>query len=639
MKRFITNPNFWLILGIDMCLLALAQFMAYGLRFDTFRPWALPWMKQSLFLSVPSKILIFFMFHLYSGLWRYTGLRDFIKIIGASVVSTLLIVTFLTYQYRFVQFSRGIFIMDCLLTIFFISGFRLMIRAYYFPDQIRHIFRYRDLYAKDKKRLLIVGAGNGGEKLLLTIFENKSLYAQYVPVAFADDDNNKKGKKVHGVPIDGGLDQLPQIVEKHGAEAIMIAVSQANAQAMRRIFKLCQQTGLPFKIVPSLEEIVLDEGKPAPIREVSYEDLLGREPVTVHDDKVRELIAGKAVLVTGAGGSIGSELCRQICRYKPQRLVMIELNEFNLYRIDLNIRNLFPEVIVLPVIGSVTDQAVVEIVMREHRPSIVFHAAAYKHVPMMELNPLQAAQNNIFGAEVMTRMADKYAVQRFVYISTDKAVRPTSLMGATKRAGELIALARAEKSPTRFIMVRFGNVVGSDGSVAPLFIKQIEEGGPVTVTHPEVTRFFMSIKEAVLLVLQAASMGDGGEVFLLDMGRPIKILTMAEDLIRLANKRPYVDIDIMFTGLRPGEKLYEELLVDGESSLPTSHPKVFKAKGASVDSSALLQGMNDLRTAIEHQDVPQLTNVLKKLIDDYKPSDFLHGKPLEMRRRPKLRAI
>ncbi len=259
-----------------MILLAMAQFIAYGLRFDTFEPWKLVWMRQSLFLVIPGKILVFFLFHLYSGLWRYTGLRDFLKIVGASIVSTLLIVTYLTYQYRFVLFSRGVFIIDCLLTILFISGFRLMIRTYYFPEQIRHIFRYRDLYAKDKKRLLIIGAGSGGEKLLLTIFENKSLYDQYIPVAFADDDKNKKGKKVHGVPVDGGLDQIPQIVENHGAEFIMIAVSAADAQAMRRIVGLSQQTGLPFKIVPSLKDLVLYEDKAAPIREVSYEDLLGQ---------------------------------------------------------------------------------------------------------------------------------------------------------------------------------------------------------------------------------------------------------------------------------------------------------------------------------------------------------------------------
>ncbi len=280
-----------------------------------------------------------------------------------------------------------------------------------------------------------------------------------------------------------------------------------------------------------------------------------------------------------------------------------------------------------------------KIMLREYRPSMVFHAAAYKHVPMMELNPLQAVKNNIFGTDTMAAMADRYGVRRFVYISTDKAVRPTSLMGATKRIGELIALSQDQKSSTRFIMVRFGNVVGSDGSVAPLFIKQIEAGGPVTVTHPEVTRFFMSIREAVLLVLQAATMGEGGEVFLLDMGRPIKILTMAEDLIRLANQRPYEDIDIVFIGLRPGEKLYEELLVDGESSLSTTHPKVFKAKAACVDSTALNQGIGDLRNAIDRRDVPQLIAILSRLIDDYKPSDLLCGKCAGVETVRKLRVI
>ena len=638
MFRNHTNPHFWLILSIDIILVTLSYLLAYELRFDVIAPLQLSMLKMSLPAVVPSKIIVFFIFHLYSGLWRYTGLRDLIKIVGASLVSTLLIITYFTLQYRFAALSRSVFMIDCLLTIFLIGGFRLAIRAYYFPEQIKHIFRFRDLYAKDKKRLLIIGAGKGGEKLLRTIIENESLYDQYILVGFLDDDQAKKGKKIHGIPVIGKIDTLPDIAARDGIEEIMIAISNASAAAIRRIVSLCDQTDVSFKIIPSMEEIVLGGSKPAPIRDVSYEDLLGREPVTVDNEIVREQITGKIVLVTGAGGSIGSELCLQICRYRPRVLLLLELSEYNLYHIEMNIKSAFPSITVLPFIGSVADRSVVEPIMSEHSPSIVFHAAAYKHVPMMEMNPLQAIKNNVFGTSTIVNLAQKYGVGRFIFISTDKAVRPTSLMGATKRLGELIVQAQAGQGTTRFITVRFGNVVGSGGSVVPLFMQQIKRGGPVTVTHPEVTRFFMSIKEAVLLVLQAASMGEGGEVFLLDMGEPVKILSMAEDLIRLAGKRPYEEIDIAFTGLRPGEKLYEELTMAGEIKTATLHPKISRITSAGPDWNELHRGILDLHVYVEKCDINGTAETLKTMMPDYNPSDFLTGKRKKVK-PPTLRAI
>ena len=638
MFRHYTNPHLWLILSIDIILVTLSYLFAYELRFDVIGPVQLSMLKMSLPAVITSKIIVFFIFHLYSGPWGYTGLRDLFKIAGAGLVSTLLIITYFTLQYRFAAFSRSVFLIDCLLTIFLIGGFRLAIRTYYFPEQIKHIFRFRDIYAKDKKRLLIIGASRGGEKLLRTIIENVTLYDQYILAGFLDDDPAKKGKKLHGVPVIGAIDTLPDIAARDGIGEIMIAISNAGAGAIRRIVNLCDQTGVPFKIIPSMEEIVLGGSKPAPIREVNYDDLLGREPVTVDNEIVREHITGKIVLVTGAGGSIGSELCLQICRYRPRVLLLLELSEYNLHHIERAIKSSFPNITALPFIGSVADRSVVEPIMSEHSPSIVFHAAAYKHVPMMEMNPLQAIKNNVFGTSTIVNMAMKYEVRRFVFISTDKAVRPTSLMGATKRLGELIVQAQAGQSSTLFITVRFGNVVGSGGSVVPLFMQQIKQGGPVTITHPEVTRSFMSLKKAVLLVLQAASMGEGGEVFLLDMGEPIKILSMAEDLIRLAGKRPYEEMDIVFTGLRPGEKLYEELTMAGETKTATLHPKISRITSASVDWSKLHQRILDLHVCVEKRDIGGMAETLRTMMPDYNPSDFLTGKGKKVK-SPVLRAI
>ncbi len=638
LNKYVINAHFWLILIIDIALFSAAYYLSWELRFETISRQQMVMLKTTLPVVVGTKLLMFFLIHLYSGLWRYSGPRDLVKIVLACGASTVLIITFFTLQHRFQHYSRSIFLIDSLLTVFFISGFRLAIKTYYLPDQLRYIFRFRDLFARNRRRLLIVGAGTHGENLLRSIFEHHSLSQQYFPIGFLDDQPGKRGMKIHGIPIKGTVDTLPDIVEKEEIQEIMIALATADAATMRHIVGLCQETGVPFKIVPTIEEIVLNEGKSSPIRELSYEDLLGRDPVTVDYDVVREQVAGKVVLVTGAGGSIGSELCRQVCRYSPRLILLFDISEYGLYRIEMSLKSLFPDVPVVSVIGSVEDRSVVEPIMRQYTPHFVFHTAAYKHVPVVEMNPVQGVKNNVFGTATMVRMAERYGVNRFVFISTDKAVRPTSLMGATKRVGELITLSHSTRSKTRFMIVRFGNVVGSGGSVVPLFMDQIRQGGPVTVTHPEVTRFFMSIQEAVLLVLQAASMGEGGEAFLLDMGRPVKILNMAEDLIRLAGKEPYQEIDIVFTGLRPGEKLYEELLVDGETSLPTRHQKIYTAKAGSMDWKELESTLMHLRNCVDERNLPEILETIRALIPDYHPSDFLGGKT-EKKEPPRLRVI
>ena len=622
-EKYIANPKFWLILFIDVLLVTAAHLLAYELRFDTISARQVIMLKHSLPIILPVKIILFFLFHLYSGLWRYTGPRDLVKIFGANISSTLCIIAIVGIQYRFIDFSRSVILIDFLVSVSFICLFRLGIRVYYFPNQIRHILRLKDFYSKNKKRLLIIGAGAGGEKLLSTIFENEQLYNRYVPVGILDDDPKKIGNKIHGVPILNRIDFLPHLIAKEHIDEIMIAVSRAKAESMRKIVRRCEEVKIPFRIVPRLEEFVLGQGSTAPIRDVSYEDLLGREPIEIDYSIVQDQITGKVVLITGGGGSIGSELCRQICRFTPKLIILLEISEYNLYRIERSVRTLRPDITIIPYIGSVVDSSLVEAIMQRHSPDVVFHAAAYKHVPMVEINPFQAVNNNVFGTAEAVRLARAYKVGLFVFISTDKAVNPHSLMGATKRLGELIIRAQMLQNRTRFIIVRFGNVVGSDGSVVPMFLEQIKNGGPVTVTHREMTRFFMSIKEAVLLVLQAASMGKGGETYILDMGKPIKILNMAEDLIRLAGKNPYDDIDIVFTGVRPGEKLTETLLFENEESLPTRHSKIHMIQPVEVDQGFIEEKLLNLKKAMLDGSVPDMTEVLRDLIPEYTPSDLL----------------
>jgi FlaA1/EpsC-like NDP-sugar epimerase len=466
---------------------------------------------------------------------------------------------------------------------------------------------------------LIIGAGNCGEKILREIEDNPQL--RYTVVGFLDDNPSKIGRRIHGIPVRGIIGDLKFVTEKTAADELLIAIPSANAAEMRRIVSLCKQSGIRYKTVPGYGELIGGRVTMKTVREVAYRDLIGRETVKLDERLIEACLKGQRVLVTGAGGSIGSELCRQICRFDPETLILFERAESPLYEIDLELRNSHPHLGVVPVLGDIQDKDCLRKVFERLKPQTVFHAAAYKHVPMLELQPWKALENNILGTLNIVDVSDEFGLERFVLVSTDKAVRPKNVMGASKRVAEMMTLSRnyCVTSNTRFMAVRFGNVVGSVGSVVPLFKKQIETGGPVTVTHPEITRFFMTIREASQLILQAGAMGRGGEIFILDMGTPVKIVDMARDLIRLSGFEPEVDIKIEFIGLRPGEKLFEELITEGENVMPTPHPKILVLKGGACDLNLLNGRIAELIDQAKEQNSERIKSKLSEIVPDYNP--------------------
>lgn len=608
--------------------MSCAFYFAYLIRFDFTIP------KQfsiSLYRMLPfvliTKIVIFYFFDLYCGMWRYTSISDLFNIIKASSLGTLLIVSFILFSTGFHGFSRSVFIIDWCLTILFVSGIRLCIRLYFehvSDEELGSIPIWKTLSTfkrkhGDCKRLLIIGAGNCGEKIYREIHDNARL--QYRVVGFLDDDSDKLGKKIHGVPVLGQIKDIRKVINKTKADEALIAISSTIPQKIRNIVAECEQSGVTFKTIPSMCELINGKVTVNGIREVAYSDLLGREVIRLDEEKIGVYLQGQCVLVTGAGGSIGSELCRQICRFGPNRLLLIDRAEGPLYEIELELKQNFSNIKIITLLLDVLDNKQLEKAFEAYRPQTVFHAAAYKHVPLLELQPWKAVTNNIQGTLNIVDVAKKYNVERFVFVSTDKAVKPTSIMGASKRVAEMLIQSQngCGLSHTQFIIVRFGNVVGSVGSVVPLFKKQIQNGGPVTVTHPEVTRYFMTIPEACQLILQACSMGIGGEIFLLDMGTSIKIDDMARDLIRLSGFEPDVDINIEYIGLRPGEKLYEELIIEGEGVVPTSHEKIMVLKGKDCNLQVLNGKIDEIITIAENQEANKIKAKLQEIIPQYKP--------------------
>jgi FlaA1/EpsC-like NDP-sugar epimerase len=440
-------------------------------------------------------------------------------------------------------------------------------------------------------------------------------------VGFLDDDYAKQRRMIHGIPVMGRVDELMSVAEKLEVHEILIAAPSSTSEQMRTIVEHCKQSGLVFKTLPGMGELIDGKISVNAIRDVAYRDLLGREVVHLEEDRIGGYIEQKQVLVTGAGGSIGSELCRQICRFNPKTIILFDQAESPLYDIDLELRRSFPYIKIVPVLGDIRNRSRLINMFDKHRPGIVFHAAAYKHVPMLEIQPWEAILNNIAGTRNVVNIAKQFAVERFVLVSTDKAVRPTNIMGTTKRITELLVQGQScdKQSATRFITVRFGNVVGSVGSVVPLFKKQIEQGGPVTITHPEVTRYFMTIPEASQLILQAGAMGTGGEIFILEMGKSVKIADMAKDLIRLSGFEPDKDIAIEYIGLRPGEKLYEELITEGEDIVPTGHEKIMVLSGQICQQDQLNGDIDSIIVAAKAQDEEKIRTMLKNIVPEYDP--------------------
>jgi len=574
------------------------------------------------------KLLIFYFFDLYRGMWRYTSISDLFNIIKAASISSFLIVSIIVFWTRFVGYPRSVFIIDWCLTVLLVAGFRLGIRLYFevVSEQKPWDIVSRTLFGSlrkerhDRKNLLIIGAGDCGEKIYREIRDNARL--RYNVVGFLDDDKDKRGMKIHAIPVVGQIEDIKDITKKLRADEALIAIPSASSKQMRRIVNLCKESGIEFQTIPGMGELINGKVSVNAIREVAYRDLLGRDAIKLDEARIGAYIKGRNVLVTGAGGSIGSELCRQICRFRPKRIVLYERAETPLYELQLELRQKFGDVEIIVQLADVRDRSQLEKAFEVSKPHAVFHAAAYKHVPMLELQPWKAVKNNIQGARNLVDMSNAFGVERFVFVSTDKAVRPVNVMGATKRVTEMLAQGQndCDVTNTRYMIVRFGNVVGSVGSVVPLFKRQIEKGGPITVTHPEMTRYFMTIQEACQLILQAGSMGEGGEIFLLEMGTPIKIVDMARDLIRLSGFEPDVDINIEYIGLRPGEKLYEELITEGEGVIPTSHEKIMVLKGKECNLEVLNGKIDDLVHLAREQDAEKIKKKLQEIVPEYKPA-------------------
>ncbi len=624
------NKNLWFMMGGDIVLLAASHVLAYLLRFEfSLSSLDSSILKRSIIPIVACKLIFFYWFKLYRGMWRYTSIADLINIIKATGVSTMTIMAAILILYRFQGYPRSVFLIDAVLTLIFISGFRLGVRLFFAasPNPL-NIFR-KDSEEKGR-RLLIIGAGDAGEKMLRELRDNARL--KYDIVGFLDDDPNKVGRLIHGVPVLGPVAEAKEIVSRENVEEFLIAISSATGKDMKRIVEICKHTKINYKTIPGIGELIDGRVTVKSIRDVAYEDLLGREPVRLEKEKIGQYLEGKRVLITGAGGSVGSELCRQIARYNPESLILLDRTEKNLYDLEMDMWRRFPYIKYLPVLGDIRHKGEIKASFEKYGPEVVFHAAAYKHVPMLEINPWEAIYNNILGSKNVLEIAHDSGIERFVLVSTDKAVNPTNVMGASKRVTELIMQAHANSVPAKLMAVRFGNVVGSSGSVVPLFKKQIELGGPVTVTHPEVTRYFMTIPEAAQLILQAGSMGQGGEIFVLEMGTPVKIVDLARDLIRLSGFEPERDIEIKFIGLRLGEKLYEELIVVGEEIAPTSHDKILilNHRGPSrLGKNELEEKICELVKLAAARDAAGIKNKLKEMVPEYQP--------FERRKREKIR--
>ena len=625
--------NLVIVMAVDVLIFSAAFYSAHLVRFD----FNIPGYFQLAFWRILPvvifiKLILFYWFDLYRGMWRYTGLSDLFNIIKAVSLSSLAIIAVVLYSTRFQDrtgfqsFSRSVFIIDWCFTIFLVSVFRLAVRLYYdYFEDIRSgrvsLGFFNLLWKKEagQKNLLIIGAGNCGEKIFREIKNNTSL--RYNIVGFMDDNPSKRGLKIHGIPVLGSIDEIESVIKRLKIQELLIAVPSASSSDMRKIVEKCKNTGLTFKTIPGYGELIDGRVSINSIREVAYRDLMRREAIHLEEERIGADLKNRRILVTGAGGSIGSELCRQISRFHPENIILFERAESPLYEIELELKRLYPETSYIPILGDILDESLLRRTFEKYRPHTVFHAAAYKHVPMLELQPWQAVENNIIGTARVIAAACEQDIERFVFVSTDKAVRPTNIMGASKRIAELMIQCQKGQSgvDTKFMIVRFGNVFGSVGSVIPLFKKQIARGGPVTVTHPEVTRYFMTIPEACQLILQAGTMGEGNEIFVLDMGTAIKIDDMAKDLIRLSGFEPDVDINIEYIGLRPGEKLYEELITDGEGILPTPHKKILVLAGTVCDLADLKKNICRLKKLSDAQDGEGIRKELLRILPEYRP--------------------
>ena len=613
MQELLKEHRFWFILTFKTLIIAGSLFAAYQLRYD-FNFERFSWNDYLSLLPavVLIKLSVFWWQGTFRGWWRYVSIADVVDLARANLIGSVGFTLYVVFLHRLEGVPRSVLLLDGMLCFSLMAGARFMTRAAR-ENYLPLIKRRRE----QTVRTLVIGAGSAGQTIAKEIRQNPQL--RHEVIGFIDDDPTKQGEQFVGFKVLGALEHLEETIRRMAVEEIIVAIPSATGKEMRAIVDRCQSLGVTFKTLPGMSDLIDGRVSIQQVRDVALEDLLGREPIRLELDRIRHFLEGKRVLVTGAAGSIGSEICRQVSRFNPVRLILFDSAESPLFNIHRELGDKYPELRHTAIIGDIRDRARIDGIFDECLPQVVFHAAAYKHVPLMEHNPAEAANNNVRGTRVVAEAADRIQVESFVMISTDKAVNPTNVMGASKRAAELVVQSLSRHSQTRFVTVRFGNVLGSAGSVVPIFKEQIAKGGPVTVTHPEVTRFFMTIPEATQLVLQAGSMGNGGEIYLLDMGEPVKIADLAEELIRLSGFTPGEDIEIKFSGLRPGEKLYEELLIAGEGIQPTSHEKIMVASSTHVDRDRLLIQLEELYQLQRVIDQPGVIAKLREIVPEFVP--------------------
>ena len=612
--RIIANKWFRSVLFLiyDICMIQICSFLALWIRFDLSTK-SIPSQyisavtSYSVILTVTT-VLVFALFRLYYIMRSSAGIIELESIVAACGVTFILQI--LGMRFLSIEVPRSYHILWLLFITAFVGISRMSYRALRLAG--RHLGRKRD--AAVKKRIMIVGGGQAGTLLIKEL--NSSEKAPGIPVCIIDDDRNKNGKYINGVPIRGTREEIPELAEKYNIEEIYIAIPTVTGVERKKILEICQRTKCSLKILPGLYQLMSGEVSISKLRDVEIDDLLGREPIKVSLNEIMGYVKGKVVLVTGGGGSIGSELCRQLAGHEVKRLIIFDMYENNAYEIQQELKRNYPELDLVTLIGSVRNTNRLDSIFDTYRPDIVYHAAAHKHVPLMEDSPNESIKNNVIGTYKTAKAAMKYGTKHFVLISTDKAVNPTNIMGASKRLCEMVIQMCNSRSSTEFVAVRFGNVLGSNGSVIPLFKKQIENGGPVTVTDPEIIRYFMTIPEAVSLVLQAGAYAKGGEIFVLNMGEPVRILDMAENLIRLSGYEPYKDIDIVFTGLRPGEKMYEELLMAEEGLQGTKNSRIFIGKPIEMDYEKFELELAGLDEAA-WKETGDMRQLVQKIIPEY----------------------